>query len=135
ARRAGSHAAAGGAGRWRGATGNAPGRSRAAVDAGARRRTWRRVRGWARGRRRHPGPGGAAAADGRYAMTDEPCRVLIVDDHPIFREGLRGTLSTAEDLEVIADCEDGREAVVTAERLQPDLVLMDLHLPELSGVA
>jgi DNA-binding NarL/FixJ family response regulator len=67
-------------------------------------------------------------------VTDEPCRVLIVDDHPIFREGLRGTLSTAEDLEIIADCEDGHEAVVTAERLQPDLVLMDLHLPELSGV-
>jgi len=67
-------------------------------------------------------------------VIDEPCRVLIVDDHPILREGLRGTLSTAEDLEVIADCADGHEAVVAAERLQPDLVLMDLHLPELSGV-
>lgn len=67
-------------------------------------------------------------------MTEERCRVLIVDDHPIFREGLRGTLSTADDLDVVGDCGDGREAVAVAERLQPDLVLMDLHLPELGGV-
>lgn len=67
-------------------------------------------------------------------MTDEPCRVLIVDDHPIFREGLRGTLSTAADLEVVGECGDGREAVAAAERLQPDLVLMDLHMPGIGGV-
>lgn len=62
-------------------------------------------------------------------------RVLIVDDHPVVRAGLTGMLSGQPDLEVAGEAADGLEAVRLAERLRPDVVLMDLRLPEKDGVA
>jgi DNA-binding NarL/FixJ family response regulator len=61
-------------------------------------------------------------------------RVLVVDDHPVVREGLRAVLAAEPDITVVAECGAGDEAVRTAERLRPDVVLMDLRLPGLDGV-
>jgi DNA-binding NarL/FixJ family response regulator len=60
--------------------------------------------------------------------------ILIVDDHPVVRDGLSGIFSGVEDLEVVGQASDGREAVELAERLAPDVVLMDLRMPGLDGV-
>lgn len=61
-------------------------------------------------------------------------RVLLVDDHAIVREGLRHVLSAHENIEVIAEADDGREALELAERLLPDVVVMDIAMPNLNGL-
>jgi DNA-binding NarL/FixJ family response regulator len=61
-------------------------------------------------------------------------RVLVVDDHPLFRSGLTTLLSTVGDLEVVADAADGDTAVSRALELRPDVVLMDLNLPGTPGL-
>lgn len=61
-------------------------------------------------------------------------RVLIADDHPVFRGGLRALLSTSPDVEVIGEVADGAEAIAVCAREQPDVVLMDLHMPGCDGV-
>jgi DNA-binding NarL/FixJ family response regulator len=61
-------------------------------------------------------------------------RVLIVDDHPVVREGLRAVLGTEPDIDVVDECGSGAEAVRLAADLRPDVVLMDLRLPDLDGV-
>ena len=62
-------------------------------------------------------------------------RVLIADDHAVVRQGLRTYLELQDDVEVVAEAADGREAVAAAARLTPDVVLLDLAMPELDGVA
>ncbi len=62
-------------------------------------------------------------------------RVLIVDDHPVVREGLRAILSAEPDLEVVGECGTADEAIRAAAALRPDVVLMDLRLPWPDGVA
>ena len=61
-------------------------------------------------------------------------RVVIVDDHAILREGLRALLAPAEDLEVVGEAGDGREAIEQCARLKPDVVVMDIAMPGLGGV-
>ena len=61
-------------------------------------------------------------------------RVLIVDDHPLFRDGLAGLLATVVDVEVVGSVGDGDQAVQHALRLSPDVVLMDLNLPGVPGL-
>ncbi len=65
----------------------------------------------------------------------EVIRVLIVDDHPVVRQGLRSFLSTREGIEVVGEAGDGEAALTEVERLQPDIVLMDLVMPGDGGVA
>jgi NarL family two-component system response regulator LiaR len=65
----------------------------------------------------------------------EPIRVLIVDDHAVVREGLRTFLQLQEGIEVAGEAADGEEAIREGERLRPDVVLMDLVMPRLDGVA
>ena len=60
--------------------------------------------------------------------------VLIADDHPVVRDGLRGILSSAADLSVVGEAGTGAEAVTRCAELEPDVVLMDLRMPVLSGV-
>jgi DNA-binding NarL/FixJ family response regulator len=61
-------------------------------------------------------------------------RVAIVDDHPVFRDGLRAVLATLPDVEVVGEAGDGEAAMDLAQRTDPDVVLMDLHLPGMSGI-
>lgn len=61
-------------------------------------------------------------------------RVLVVDDHPLFRDGLSGLLATVEDVEVVDAVGDGESAVRRSLELAPDVVLMDLNLPGLPGL-
>ncbi|WP_324715929.1 response regulator transcription factor [Carboxydochorda subterranea] len=61
-------------------------------------------------------------------------RVLVADDHALFREGLRRILASYPDIEVVATAANGREAVEMAGRLRPDVVLMDVRMPEMGGV-
>ncbi|MFG3685504.1 response regulator transcription factor [Micromonospora sp. CB01531] len=62
-------------------------------------------------------------------------RVLLVDDHPVVREGLRGMLEAEPDLTVVGEASSGTEAVRLATDLAPDIVLMDLRMPGMDGVA
>jgi DNA-binding NarL/FixJ family response regulator len=64
----------------------------------------------------------------------EPIRVLIVDDHAVVREGLRTFLDLQEGIEVVGEAGDGEEALREAERVRPDVVLVDLVMPKLDGV-
>jgi DNA-binding NarL/FixJ family response regulator len=61
-------------------------------------------------------------------------RVLIADDHPVFRQGLRAVLAGADGMEVVGETASGEDAVAAAAELQPDVVAMDLHMPGLNGV-
>ena len=63
-----------------------------------------------------------------------PVRLLIADDHPIVRAGFEGMLAEMSDLEVVGEAENGEEAVRLAQRLHPDVVLMDLRMPVVDGV-
>jgi DNA-binding NarL/FixJ family response regulator len=64
----------------------------------------------------------------------EPVRLLIADDHPVVRSGLRGMFAGQDDLEVVGEAATGDEAVTLASRLEPDVVLMDLRMPQMNGV-
>jgi len=63
-----------------------------------------------------------------------PIRVLLVDDQPLFREGVHTLLSLQPDLEVVGEAGNGEEALRLAARLRPDVILMDLQMPVLDGV-
>jgi DNA-binding NarL/FixJ family response regulator len=65
---------------------------------------------------------------------DGPTRLLIVDDHPVVRDGLRGVFTGDPDFEVVGEAADGAEAVAMVERLGADVVLMDLRMPRMGGV-
>ncbi|MCT2587120.1 response regulator [Actinophytocola gossypii] len=67
-------------------------------------------------------------------MSETPVRVLIVDDHPIVRDGLRGMFAADPLFEVVGEAADGAEAIAVGERLRPDVILMDLRMPEVDGV-
>ncbi|MFI6450548.1 response regulator [Streptosporangium amethystogenes] len=62
-----------------------------------------------------------------------PIRIIVVDDHPVVRDGLREIFSTDEDFEVVGEAADGPEALALTRRTNPDLVLMDLRMPKMSG--
>ncbi len=64
----------------------------------------------------------------------ERTRVLLADDHPVYRAGLAGLIAVSEDLEVVGQASDGVEAVALATRLSPDVAVLDLNMPGLHGI-
>ena len=72
--------------------------------------------------------------NGEGAATSKVARLLIADDHALVREGLRTMLSGEEGIEVIAEANDGRQALDTCRELKPDLVLMDVRMPVMDGL-
>lgn len=67
-------------------------------------------------------------------MTSNPLRILLADDHPVLREGLALILDNQTDMTVVGQASDGREAVELFCQLQPDVTLMDLRMPQMTGV-
>jgi DNA-binding NarL/FixJ family response regulator len=64
----------------------------------------------------------------------EPLRILIADDHPFFRHGIREFLNLASDIEVVGEATNGEEAITQAEELHPDVILMDVNMPGVNGI-
>jgi two-component system NarL family response regulator len=75
------------------------------------------------------GPGG-----GGEAVRPEPIRVVVSDDHELFRRGLKMVLEAEEDIQVVAEAGDGQEALARVEELAPDVVLMDVRMPRMGGI-
>jgi DNA-binding NarL/FixJ family response regulator len=66
--------------------------------------------------------------------SDGPIRVLVADDHPVFRRGMRAILGAEEEIELVGEATDGEEAVTLALGLRPDVILMDLNMPGVTGI-
>ena len=83
-----------------------------------------------------PGAGGGSGGppDGYDSHRGEPIRVLVVDDHALFRRGLEIVLAEEPDIRVIGEAGDGAEAVLKAADLLPDIILMDVRMPRRSGI-
>jgi DNA-binding NarL/FixJ family response regulator len=81
----------------------------------------------------HPRDDGAAPP-GVHVSESSPIRVLIVDDHAVVRMGLRTFFDLQDDIEVVGEAADGSEGVAMARRLEPDVVLMDLLMPNMDGI-
>jgi DNA-binding NarL/FixJ family response regulator len=79
--------------------------------------------------------GRAAASDSRWYYHRMPIRILLADDQALFREGLHTLLSIQPDLDIVGEAANGEEALRLAATLRPDVVLMDLQMPVLDGVA
>ncbi|MFN8124149.1 MAG: response regulator transcription factor [Thermoleophilia bacterium] len=75
------------------------------------------------------------AGETRQMGSGDRVRVVVVDDHPVFREGVVRALSSSGQVEVVGEAGDGRSALAMVEELKPDVVLLDYSLPELSGQA
>jgi DNA-binding NarL/FixJ family response regulator len=67
-------------------------------------------------------------------MSENPIRILIADDHPVFRFGMRALLEAQADMVVVGEAESGKEAVSMTASLQPDVVLMDINMPDVNGI-
>lgn len=67
-------------------------------------------------------------------MTATPVRVLLADDHPVYRLGLRALLDTVAGVQVVGEADTGAHAVIAAADLQPDVVVMDLQMPDIDGI-
>src|SRR6185312_10818247 len=82
-------------------------------------------------RRDRAGP----AAAGGDLMTVAPVRVVIADDHPMYRYGVAAVLATADEIDLVGEASDGAELIALAGREQPDVVLTDLAMPGLDGAS
>src|SRR5246500_2762290 len=86
----------------------------------------------ARRPKKGPAEGGAEVSEGEKRQ--EPIRVLIADDHALFRRGLEMVLEEEDDIDLVGQASDGTEAVTVAGESLPDVVLMDIRMPKCSGI-
>src|SRR4051812_33517526 len=77
-------------------------------------------------------PGGETLAPTH--MRSDPIRVLVADDHALLREGIAALITTESDITLAASCSSGREAILQFRKLRPDVTLMDMQMPEMSGL-
>jgi DNA-binding NarL/FixJ family response regulator len=87
----------------------------------------------------HSGNGGHSSAGMPFAEAamdplEPTIRIMMVDDHPLFRVGVAAVLATQPDMEVVVECEDAEDAIRQFRKFQPDVTLMDLQLPGRSGI-
>jgi DNA-binding NarL/FixJ family response regulator len=75
------------------------------------------------------------SAETASSKGSRPTRLAIVDDHDFAREGLRDMLADEPDIEVVGEAANGREAIALCSRLQPDLILMDVRMPQMDGLS
>ena len=61
-------------------------------------------------------------------------RLMLADDHALFREGLAGIITAQPDMQVVGEANDGLEALIKAQELKPDLILMDVQMPSMDGI-
>src|ERR1700751_4442156 len=73
-------------------------------------------------------------APGPACDRSHPIRVLVADDHPLLREGIAALITAESDITLAATCSSGREAIQQFRTLRPDVTLMDLQMPEMSGL-
>ena len=63
-----------------------------------------------------------------------PIKLMIADDHRLFREGIKALLAVTDDIEIVGEAEDGETALEKCQELQPDVILMDINMPGLNGI-
>ena len=63
-----------------------------------------------------------------------PIKLMIADDHKLFREGIKALLAVTDDIEIIGEAEDGASALKKCQELHPDVILMDINMPGLNGI-
>ena len=83
---------------------------------------------------RKPEAAEQAGATGELEPVDHPIRVLIADDHAMVRQGLCGLLAAYGNIQVVGEAADGEEAVTLTIQLQPEVVLMDVNMPQMDGI-
>ena len=77
---------------------------------------------------------GATRESEQTQMAGTPIRIMVVDDHPLLREGVAALIATEPDLQLVAVAADGREAIEQFRAMRPDVTLMDLQMPNMSGI-
>jgi two-component system nitrate/nitrite response regulator NarL len=85
--------------------------------------------------RGHAGAGSIPARNREMNKQQAKLRLLLVDDHPVIRHGIRACLAGRDNIEVVGEAEDGKEAVRKAKELSPEVILMDLQMPQMDGLA
>src|SRR5690606_7377370 len=67
-------------------------------------------------------------------MADTPATILLIDDHPLLRQGIKQLIDMEDDMQVVGEASNANDGIRLARELEPDLILMDLNMPEVSGI-
>ena len=67
-------------------------------------------------------------------MSETPASILLIDDHPLLRQGIKQLISMEQDMEVVGEASNAADGIRMATEIEPDLILMDLNMPEMDGI-